>query len=157
MRILRIYPLDQSFEEIERRATENKIRIDKNQIATGQTNIIKDEKGNEQSTFVTLRERPFSKFKFWKKRRTLAFYFDGSLKIAQIGLNGFYSQFGTLEEIKKYIAGEIAKTKSRQKAMETWQFIILAVLLAGVIGLQLYNMGIFTNPAGVPPTPTATP
>lgn len=130
MRILHLFPGDMTFREEERLAKENKIKFNDRVSAS-----IMEGK-------TVFRERRPPAWKFWKKRRSLAIYLDGMTNFLYIeGTSAFHSPFGTLEDIQRYIAGEIAKTKSKQKPMEMWEFVALMIGLAVIAILQLKSMG----------------
>lgn len=119
-----------TFQEEERLAKGNKVEINKSQTA---------EVLEGKSVF---RERRLPMWKFWKRRRNLSVYVDETLKMAYLDAsNQFRSPFGTMEDIQRHIAGEIAKAKAKQKAMEIWEFFIIIGLLGLIAVLQLKQMG----------------
>lgn len=131
VKILHLYPSDMTFIEEEKKVTENRIKL---------SDAIQPTVEEGKAIF---RERPIRLIKFWKKRRNLGIYLDGTLKLFTLeGTTTFHSEFGTLDEWNKYIAGRMEKLKNKQKPMELWQLIIIIAMLAAMIVLQLKSMGI---------------
>jgi len=127
--VIRLFS-DMTFEEISRKAKENKIKINNLQEPT-----FKEGK-------AIFRERNQPIWKFWKRRRNLAVYTDGSFNLFELNDGNFVSQFGTREDWERYLAGRMEKLRNKNKSMQNWQFIILAIMLGIVVVLELRMSGV---------------
>ncbi len=134
--IIRLF-LDKTFEEIKKTPKENKLPISPAYIPGF---------GEGASVF---RERlsAQNKFMFWKKPRNLVILVDGCPKATELKIGNadgdkpcLYFNFGTMKEAWAYIAKVVAKSKADQKPIQTWQFVVLAVMIGGIIALQFALM-----------------
>lgn len=134
--IIRLFT-DKTFEETKKTPKDNKLPI---------SNIYTPEFGEGESVFKE-RLSASNKFKFWKKQRNLIILVDGCPKATELRITAsegekpcLYFNFGTMKEAWAYIAKVVAKSKADQKPISTWQFVILAVMMGGIIALQFALM-----------------
>ena len=85
----------------------------------------------------------WKKWLLGKKERKLILYFDGANSCFEINGKSFESHESHIwsrKEKEKYINKLSAKSKAEQKAIETWQFFLLAGLGIMVLVCQLLIM-----------------
>lgn len=109
-----------------------------------QENKVIPEKGDEirySPACVFDEEKTWSRFKFWRHRRKLIFFVEGTVQALKFveGTKGM-NPFWTKKETKDFVHKLVAKTKAEQKPMKWSQFIILAILSIIIIVLLIYNL-----------------
>jgi len=109
--------------------------------------IVKPTK-DEECIFAPLNvfaeRKTWSKFKFWRTKRHLIFFVEGIPKALgwnelREGMNPFW----TMKEARDFVHKYASKTLVEQKAIKTWQFIVILMILFFILVLEIRkNMAI---------------
>jgi len=109
--------------------------IDANQMKVGKDDTVRFLPEN------VFGEVGISRFKFWKKARSLVIFVDGQTKaLAFSKATKAMQTLWTKKEATEHTKKQVAKARLKMKPMTWGQVILIALLLIIVIAMQAYSL-----------------